>query len=1622
EVILNGDSPLPTRVIEGVVQPLAPTTVEQRLARKNELKARGTLLMSLPDKHQLKFNIHKDAKTLMEAIEKWFGGNKETKKVQKTLLKQQYKNFTGLSFESLDQIHDRLQNLISQLEIREESLSQEDINLKFLRSLPTEWRTHTLIWRNKTYLEDQSLDNLTNESVSVIASVSAASTNVPVFALPNVDTLSDVVIYSFFASQSNSLHLQLDNDDLKQIDANDLEEMDLEWFDMSKVECYNCHRRGHFARECRSPKDTRRNVPVETQRRNVPVETSTSNALVSQCDGVGSYDWIFQAEEEPTNYALMAFTSLSSSSSDNEVASCSKACTQAYATLQSHYDKLTRDFRKSQFDVLSYKTGLESVEARLLVYQQNEIFFEKDIKLLKLDVELRDNALVALRKKFEKSEQERDELKLKLDKFQTSSKNLSQLLASQTNDKTGLGYDNQVFNSSVFACDVMFSSESDVSLPASPVYDRYKSGEGYHAVPPPYTGTFLPPKPNLVFHDALTVNETIHTAFNVELKDDTESEPMHTQIKPSFVYSTEQVKTPRPSVKTVKHLIPTENLRKDIPKNHVHRGNHQHYARMTHPNPQRHLVPTVVLTGSRLVPLNTAIPVTTVVPYNNMTRPRPAKTVVTKPHLPPRRTINHRPSPPASTFPQKVTTVKAPQVNTVKGVKGNWAEAVNTGCYVQNRVLVTKPHNKTPYELLLGRTPSISFMRPPFGCHMTILNTLDPLGKFDGKADEGFLVGYSISSKAFRVFNSRTRIVQETLHINFLENQPNVAKSGPTWLFDIDTLTKSMNYQPVILGNQPNPSAGIQEHFDTDKVGEGNVQQYEPEFEVQKPEFEVHVSPSSSAKTKKQDDKIKREDKGRVFTSVPAVGQISTNSTNTFSDVGPLNTDVYPTLGKSLYVDPSQYPDDPNMPALEDITYSNDEEDVGAEADFTNLETTITVSPIPTTRGHKDHHVTQIISDLSLATQKRSMTRMVKDQRGLTQINNEGFHTCMFACFLSQEEPKQMDVKSVFLYGTIEEEVYVCQPLRFEDPDYPDKVYKVVKALYGLHQAPRACQDKYVAEILRKFGLTDGKSASTPIDTEKPLLKDPDGEDVDTVVSTSSTKAEYVATASCCAQVLWIQNQLLYYGSSVSIKKTNDVVRLQALIDRKNVLITKDTVCQALHLDDAEIIDCLPNEELMISAQVGDLSSYTTKYTSPALTQKVFANMRRVRNGFSGVNTPLFEGMLVPQQAVDDVVAHDVAADDVVDVVAHVDAEPTPPSPTPTTTPPPPQELPYTSQVAPPSPIAQPSSPPQQPQPSQPTNISLELLNTFLETYTTLTRRILLWMIRKMHLKGGIIALLDADEDVILEEVDAAKDVKVEKNVDTQGRQEESQAQVYHIDLEHVDKFLGMQDDEPEPAELKEVIEVVTIAKLMTKVVIAATPVASTITAAPSAVRRRKWVVIRDLEETATPSVHYEPKSKDKRKGILVEEPKPLEKQAQIKQDEAYAKKKSKSSEQQAAKKQKLDEEVEELKKHLQIVPNEEDGVYTEATPLALKVPVVDYQIHTENHKPYYKIIRAYGTHQLFLSFISLLRNFDREDLEMLWQIVQEKFASTKSKNFSDDFLLNTLKAMFEKPDVEAHI
>nr|GEZ84690.1 hypothetical protein [Tanacetum cinerariifolium] len=670
----------------------------------------------------LHFNSHKDAKSCMEAIEKRFGGNTKTKKVQKTLLKQQFENFSGSTSESLDQIHDRLQKLVSQLEIHRVSLSQEDVNLKFLHSLLSEWKTHTLIWRNKTNLEDKSLDDLfnsfkiyeskadsTNDSVSAAVSVSAVGTKLSASTLLNVDSLSHAIIYSFFVSQSSSP--QLDNEDLKQIDADDLEEMDLKWqmamltmrarkflqktgrnlgvndptsmgFDMEKVECYNNHRKGHFARECRSPKDTRRPVVAEPQRRSVPVETSTSNALVSQCDATGSYDWSYQAEEEPTNFGLMSFSSSSSNSSSD--------C----------------EFCKSQFDVMSYQTGLESIEARLLVYKKNESVLEENIKLLNIEVQLRDTALATLRQKLETTEKDRDALNLKLDKFQTSSKRLTDLLASQTSDKAGLGYNSKVFTQAMFDCDNYYSSESDNDswLPSN-LYDRFVPSGGYHAVPPPMTGTFMPPKPDLVFHTPPS-DENEHIAFNHEqdlpstssapiIEDwvsDSEEEdiPQVTKDVPSLAQSPELVKTPRHSglispppmsvappvplrphspskglkrpkktcfvCKSETHLIKDCDFhdRKLVQNSYATRDIHKHNAPMKYSRIPLHKVTTAPRTIGAARPT-----------FPN-TRPHIAPYAVSKSKAPIRRPFIRHTSPKPSIFPPRVNAAKPSTISAAR--------------------------------------------------------------------------------------------------------------------------------------------------------------------------------------------------------------------------------------------------------------------------------------------------------------------------------------------------------------------------------------------------------------------------------------------------------------------------------------------------------------------------------------------------------------------------------------------------------------------------------------------------------------------------------------------------------------------------------------------------------------------------------------------------------------------------------------------------------------------------------------------------------------------------------------------------------------------------------------------
>nr|GEV05448.1 hypothetical protein [Tanacetum cinerariifolium] len=409
KVIVNGDS-VSSVALASSEGPIPPKTTEQKLTRKNKLKAKSTLMLAIPDEHILKFHAYKDAKYLWEAIKNMFGGNKESNKMQKTILKQNYKNFDASSQEGLDKTYDRFQKLISQLKIHGEINSQEDANLKLLRSLPSAWYNIALIMRNKSDLDTLNMDDLYNNLKMYESEIKGQL---------KMDLKWQVAMLTIRVKR----FIQKTG---RKLDLNGKETVG---FDRTKVECYNCHRRGHFAREYRAPRNKgnrNRNAPT----RNTPVDTATTNVLVVQ-HGIGGYDWSFQAEEELTNFALMAYTSKGSSSSSNsesEVHTCSKECLKSYQALQQLYDQQRETLNKSNLEIIDYQMGLESLEARIVVHEKNEAVYEEDIAFLKYDFQVKD----------------------------ISNKNLK----NHTTDKTGLGYDGQVNESEVLN-NVFDSCETD---------------------------------------------------------------------------------------------------------------------------------------------------------------------------------------------------------------------------------------------------------------------------------------------------------------------------------------------------------------------------------------------------------------------------------------------------------------------------------------------------------------------------------------------------------------------------------------------------------------------------------------------------------------------------------------------------------------------------------------------------------------------------------------------------------------------------------------------------------------------------------------------------------------------------------------------------------------------------------------------------------------------------------------------------------------------------------------------------------------------------------------------------------------------------------------------------------
>nr|GEW15833.1 hypothetical protein [Tanacetum cinerariifolium] len=698
-------------------------------------------MLAIPDEHLLKFHACKDAKSLWEAIKNRFGGNKESKKMKKTILKQNYENFTASSEEGMPKTCDRFQKLTSQIEIHGEVISQEDANLKLLRSLPSAWNNIALIMRNKSNLDTLSMDDLYNNlkvyesEIKGQSSSSSNSHNVAFVSLYKSISTNESVNYTHSGSAASSKDQASTASYADDNDTDDLDVMDLKWqvamvtmrvnrfikktgskldlngkdtvgFDMTKVKCYNCHKRGHFARECRALRNQgNRNRDAPT--RNAPVDTYTTNALVVQ-DEIGGYDWSFQAEEELKNFALMAYTSQGSSSSDSE--------------------------------------SLKSVR----------------------------NAL-----------KEKDDLKLKLEKFETSSKNLTKLVNSQisTIDKTGLGYDDQMNESDL---NDIYVNESEVlnnvidsrksNRDDNQVNDRFKKVEGYHAVPPSYTRNYMPPRADLSF-DGLDnyvfkskVSETITSVPKTKTnasKTSKDSLEKPKTVRNTTVENKNKDEKPRKFSQSLRgnkrnwNDLVTQKLRDgfefkkkacfvygsinhlikdyDFYENNMDQGTFDSGCSKHMTGNKSYLTDYQEINGRFELKFN-LFSVSQMCDKKNSVLFTDTKCVVLSPdfklldesQLLLKDTLDE-----SNLWHKRLgyinfkTINKLLRGNIVSGLPSKLFENDHTCVACQNekqhKSFFIKPHNKTPYELFLGREPTLSFMRL-FGCPITILNTLDHLG------------------------------------------------------------------------------------------------------------------------------------------------------------------------------------------------------------------------------------------------------------------------------------------------------------------------------------------------------------------------------------------------------------------------------------------------------------------------------------------------------------------------------------------------------------------------------------------------------------------------------------------------------------------------------------------------------------------------------------------------------------------------------------------------------------------------------------------------------------------------------------------------------------------------------
>nr|GEX05771.1 hypothetical protein [Tanacetum cinerariifolium] len=1311
--------------IKGVLRSISrEQQVVSEPKRRNDVKARTTLLLAFPDEHQLRFSKYKTTQELWAAILNTFGRNKATKKTKKNQLKQQYGNFKAEGKETLEQTFNRLQAIVSHLEFMDVEIELDDLNQKFLTSLAPEWLMYTIVWRNKSDLDTMSLDDLYNHlkvyELEVQKKSESNSQNMAFISSAKNSSGKEEVNTASFPTTITQTRKKIT-----------IQGTDVVGFDKSKVECFNCHKMGHFARECRAPKSQDRGRR-ENFKQGSKTEEQAPKALMA-IDGV-RWDWSYMANEKedhalvadqeaPTEFALMA-----KSSSDNEIfdnSLYSKACKKNTDSLNTKITKLNKKLSDTKTTLYHYKLSLSKVEARLVEFKNQEIKFCEKIRGLEFNVECKNNRIERLTNELEELKKEKEGLDGKLTVYSPPKRDMSWTGLPEFANDTITDYsrpspsiesnsnDLQSSNSSVSE-----NGESSSSILSKPVITFVKAADSPTVIKMNKDETVRKSSINMLkciekLQRVLMLGDSgcsRHMIGNISYLSDYEP------------YDGGYVLFGQGGGKiTSKGFIKNRDFKLKDDTNVLLRTPRQHnmyFIDLNNILPHKDLTCLVakasadesILWHRRLGNLN--FKTMNKLVRHNLVRGFPSKcfendhtcvaclkekqhkafcktklvNLVSKPL----HTLHMDLFGPTSVsslnhkwyclvviddFSRFTWTFFLKTKDEISGILRNFIIEIENIKGVL-RVLVNKSQNKTPYELFNGRTPSIGFLKP-FGCHVMILNTLDNLGKFDAKGDEGYFIGYSMSSKTFRVFNKRTKRVKENLHVDFLKNKLIEKGARPNWLFDIDTLTNSMNYVPVVVtGTSSTNFSGTKDATSQDVKKDLSSSRYialpnwfhEAHLESSTMESAIPTV-SSPFLTACLDDSLKPSSNTRLISKrvtsqddTPSLYNIL-NLSNRFGDI----------LGVTTNTDDTH----------------------GVEVDLGNMENNISASPTPTFRIHKDHPKSQIIGPVDTPVQTKTKskenvwilvdcpegvrpigTKWVlknkKDERGIVIRNKARLvaqgHTqeeeidyeevfapvtwieairllLAYASFMGFTV-YQMDVKSAFLYGTIDEEVYVMQPPRFQDLKFPARVYKVEKAMYGLHQAPKALhkgdfilvqvyvddiifgssnpqlcrefealmhekfqmsamgklnfflglqvlqkkdgiflsQDKYVGgDILKKFRYSDVRSANNPMDKENPWGKDKTDKDVDlhlyrsiigslmyltasrpdiidyggatqdqklttggcqflggrliswqckkqTIMATSTTEAEYVAAASDCGQVLWIQNQLLDYG------------------------------------------------------------------------------------------------------------------------------------------------------------------------------------------------------------------------------------------------------------------------------------------------------------------------------------------------------------------------------------------------------------------------------------------------------------------------------------------------------------